>query len=98
MTWKVINWLGSDTATCYTCLTSPSVSVVSGTIIFPFSSKGDSGPEFPTGGRREGGPGRAEKNFYLYISREGKEPLKHVSEPLGAQVHCWELKQRAVVS
>jgi hypothetical protein len=48
------------------------------------------------GGR--GGPGRAEKNFYLYISREGKEPLKHVYEPLGAQVHHWELKQRAVVS
>lgn len=59
--------------------------------------KGELGFKFPTGGRGKGGPGRAEKNFYLYISRKGKDPLKHVYEPLGAQVHRWELKQRAVV-
>jgi hypothetical protein len=50
------------------------------------------GFKFLTGGRGEGGPRRAEKNFYLYISREGKEPLKHVFEPLRAQVHRWELE------
>jgi hypothetical protein len=32
---------------------------------------------------RGGGPGRARKNFYLYVSREGKEPLKYLSESLG---------------
>jgi hypothetical protein len=33
------------------------------------------------GGR--GGPRRAEKKFYLYVSREAKEVVQHISGPLG---------------
>jgi hypothetical protein len=75
---------------------------VSGVNLFRVRNKnkprGNRNSNFRQGVRGRGAPGRAEKNFYLYISRERKEPLKHVSEPLGTQVHCWELKQRAVAS
>jgi hypothetical protein len=47
-------------------------------------TKGESGFEFPTEGRRGGVPRRAEKNFYLYVSREVKEALEHFSGTLGA--------------
>jgi hypothetical protein len=40
----------------------------------------ESGFEFPIEG---GGPGRAEKNFYLYVRREVKETVEDFSETLG---------------
>jgi hypothetical protein len=36
------------------------------------------------GWEREGVPRRAEKNFYLYVTREGKEAPEHLSGPLRA--------------
>jgi hypothetical protein len=45
--------------------------------------KGELGFENPTGGRGRGVPRRAEKDFYLYVSREAKEALDHLSRPSG---------------